>query len=589
MKKSILLFILVILTIPIAIAESGHLKLLAVSEINGSYKGSIADLYLEIKKGTGRVFLETFPLTKFDTQISTRFAKEIACNYVDADCDKYDFFYTINANSPIVAGASAGSSIALLTVSLIKDLEIDENIATTGTINSGGLVGPVGGLKEKIEAAKSEGLTKVLIPSGGKITIDENKTTSAENLSKELDIEVIEVSTLREVIEEFTGIKIEEDERNIDLNQDYLDTMAFLAEDLCTRSKTLSTSLNKLEIKDNTSLNRAENLTLKGAEAVQQNSHYSAASYCFGANVEYSYLLLSAQDLNKKEIKQKQNSVQKSINLLFEKINKDKIKTITDLESYMIVTERLIEANDFLDIVSESANQTEQQIRNLAYATERLKSANSWSKFLDNRGKEFTLNAEELESSCKVKLLEAEERYQYANLYFPATLQATRKQLDYAYADLDDKNFALCIFKASKAKASLDIILSVFYVEDDQVDTILDNKLEIVKRNIVKQIDKEIFPVLGYSYYEYSKSLKNDDPYSSLLYAEYALELGNLDLYFKEKKNMFIESLREIELSYIWIFAVGLFLGSLVTLLSQKKRLDTKKPSKKRIPAGKKR
>ena len=69
---------------------------------DGSQTGGGADLYLELKEGSGRVFLDTFPATKIDTQISTRFAKEIACHFYKLSCDTYDFIYTIKAESNII-------------------------------------------------------------------------------------------------------------------------------------------------------------------------------------------------------------------------------------------------------------------------------------------------------------------------------------------------------------------------------------------------------------------------------------------------------------------------------------------------------
>ena len=80
------------------------MTLLAVTENpDGTLTGTTADLFLEIQPGQGRVFIESYPLTKIDTQISTRFAKDIACKYVDAGCSDYDFFYTIRSDSPIRA------------------------------------------------------------------------------------------------------------------------------------------------------------------------------------------------------------------------------------------------------------------------------------------------------------------------------------------------------------------------------------------------------------------------------------------------------------------------------------------------------
>src|SRR3989338_3788335 len=146
--------------------KKGHMKLLAVSDTEDGYKGITADLYLEVQLGEGRVFIESFPLTKMDTQISTRFAKEIACSELNLDCDSYNFFYTIKADTALVGGPSAGAAAAVLTAAILQGDEIDESIAMTGTINSGGLVGPVGGLKEKIAAAQKRGLRKVLITEG---------------------------------------------------------------------------------------------------------------------------------------------------------------------------------------------------------------------------------------------------------------------------------------------------------------------------------------------------------------------------------------------------------------------------------------
>ena len=180
MKKIIILMLVLLLfLLPNAAAKQGHMRLLAVTETSNGDVGGIADLFLEIKPGTGRVFLETFPLTKLDTQISTRFAKEIACDFLDANCGKYDFFYTITADSSIIGGPSAGSAIAVLTVSLIKDVPLNDEVAVTGTINSGGVIGPVGGIEAKIDAAEGVGMKKVLIPIGE--YFDTNRTKHNED------------------------------------------------------------------------------------------------------------------------------------------------------------------------------------------------------------------------------------------------------------------------------------------------------------------------------------------------------------------------------------------------------------------------
>ena len=107
----ILMTIFAFLVASVAYAETYKIKLLAVAEQQGNFTGKMADLFLELNPGSGRVFMDTVPLTKIDTQISTRFANQIACNYIDADCSKYDFIYTIRAESSIIGGPSAGAAI----------------------------------------------------------------------------------------------------------------------------------------------------------------------------------------------------------------------------------------------------------------------------------------------------------------------------------------------------------------------------------------------------------------------------------------------------------------------------------------------
>ena len=90
-------------------------------------------------------------------------------DFLEADCTKYDFFYTIRSNSVIVGGPSAGASLAVLTLSVLEDLPIDQSTTITGTINSGGIIGPVGGILPKIEAAAKSDIKKVLIPKYSKV------------------------------------------------------------------------------------------------------------------------------------------------------------------------------------------------------------------------------------------------------------------------------------------------------------------------------------------------------------------------------------------------------------------------------------
>jgi predicted S18 family serine protease len=273
-------------------------------------------------------------------------------------------------------------------------------------------------------------------------------------------------------------------------------------------------------------------MSIKGKETLNAKEYYSAASYCFGSNVKVNQVILEIENRSVEQYKILFRELNNNIDNFDEEIKNREIKTITDLESYMIVKERLIDAKKY-----SNESQNFSLSYRYAYANQRLNSAYAWAEFFSNQGKEFVINNEVLKMSCRQRLAEAEERLQYASMYLPLGLKGARDALDLAYQDLNNDEPALCLFKASKAKAEVNIILSSLSLKQDSIIRLIDNKIKAATRVILKAEKKGMFPVLGYSYYEYSNNLKETDNYLGLLYAEYALELSNLDMYFKEKED----------------------------------------------------
>jgi len=113
-------------------------------------------------------------------------------------------------------------------------------------------------------------------------------------------------------------------------------------------------------------------------------------------------------------------------------------------------------------------------------------------------------------------------------------------------------------------------------LDENRINETVSRKLVVAKENIASEISRGIFPIVGYSYYEYANSLKQTDAYSAMLYAEYALELSNLEIYFKTKAKRF-----EIKKEWI-IFVLGAVFGSSLTLLILMSRI-VKKPEKTSI------
>lgn len=542
---------------PVALAGHGQMKLLAVQGSDGNYTGSTADLFLETRPGSGRVFLETYPLTKMDTQISTRFAKEIACNYFDLDCDKIDFIYTIKSTSSIVGGPSAGAAIAVLTAAVVKDLKIQEDMAITGTINSGGIVGPVGGLMEKIEAGVNTGLKTVLIPQGTREVKKDNETIDLKVYGKEKGVLVLEAADLNELVFYFTGQKLRDDDYTVEVDPEYYRIMKELGLLLCNRTTELEAELGDYKIKDVEELSRLRNKTVKAQDALKEDNYYSAASFCFGANVQLRAQLYEKADLSDDELEQEARRVESKLKKYQEEIQKKEMRTITDLQTYGVVIERIREGLDNLETFWEQNN-----TYYLAFAEERLFSAFSWAQFFKMPGKEFKLDEAALEFSCLEKIQEAKERYQYVSLFIFGDLIELSDDIEKEEEIYSTGDYKYCLIKASQTKAEANAILSSLGVEEDKMGELLDTKLGAVERSLSRTISKGAFPILGYSYYQYASSLR-EDAGLALVYSEYALELSNLDMYFEEEAEF-----EGISVSPgFWIFILGAVVGVAIILL----------------------
>lgn len=568
-----------LLTLSIAPAAAANdeqkeygLKLLAVSETG---EGVTANLYLRIAPGTGNVFIEAEPVTKLDTRISLKLAKQIACESLPAvsqRCDNSDFFFRIEANASLVGGPSAGAAAAALTIAAVDDASISQSVAVTGTINSGGLIGQVGGLKEKIDAAGQSRLPMVLIPGGERHYKNGSKTTAAvldlADYGKSLGVDVREVSDVREALLQLTGKNYSEEEKALEIDKHYSDVMDRLAVEICGRSAELSKEAAKADIaalagninsksqagnNENASqqarqqqnlteglkraLETAKDSASEGLNEKEKGSYYSAASMCFGANVRHSYLLLLGKNLSREEALQQINSTAAEA----EKFEREipEAKTIAGMQARGAVIERLDDARQLLELSAKDLRNGNYNdgIYRLAFASERLGSARAWNRFLTSyqgSGNGPLVAAyrnynESLRNGCVTRLQEADEHMQYLDIYLPGLLKSS-EELGPVYSFLRQGDYASCIYKASLAKAKANAMLSALS-GNENLTKLIGQKLKAAKESIVRQTGEGDFPIISYSYYEYSGSLKDTDQPSALLYSEYALELSSLKAY----------------------------------------------------------
>ena len=108
--------------------------------------------------------------------------------------EKIDIHVHVPEGATPKDGPSAGVAMVTSIVSALTQIEIKKDMGMTGEITLRGRVLPIGGLKEKLLAAKRSGLKQVLIP------IDNKKDLAdiPENIKK--DIEIIPVTFIEEVV-----------------------------------------------------------------------------------------------------------------------------------------------------------------------------------------------------------------------------------------------------------------------------------------------------------------------------------------------------------------------------------------------------
>ena len=165
-----------------------------------SVGGDTLQIEVNIMPGTGDVMLtgQMGDVMKESATTGISYIRSISRQYGIAD----DFFarHDIHIHIPEGAvpkdGPSAGITMATAMLSAVTGKKVRSDIAMTGEITLRGRVLPIGGLKEKLLAAKSAGIKTVLVPK--------KNMADVEELSSEITkgLEIIPVENMEEVLGE---------------------------------------------------------------------------------------------------------------------------------------------------------------------------------------------------------------------------------------------------------------------------------------------------------------------------------------------------------------------------------------------------
>ncbi|MCY3594635.1 MAG: endopeptidase La [Bacteroidetes bacterium] len=148
--------------------------------------GEILFVEASISRGTGKL-----TLTGSLGDIMQESAKA-ALSYVKARAEELEIpqsafkYYDVHVHVPAGAvskdGPSAGVALLSALVSIYSQRKVNHDLAMTGEITLRGLVLPVGGIKEKVLAAKRAGIKHVLLPDKNENDIKDIKSDLLEGL-----------------------------------------------------------------------------------------------------------------------------------------------------------------------------------------------------------------------------------------------------------------------------------------------------------------------------------------------------------------------------------------------------------------------
>ncbi len=142
------------------------------------YGGEVLQVEAVLMPGNGRLILtgQLGDVMKESAQAALTYAKSHAHLFgVDNKLfKKYDLHIHLPAGAIPKDGPSAGITLLSSVLSVYTGRAVNSNFAMTGELNLQGTVLPIGGLKEKILAAKRKGLKNLILPKSNQKDLTEN-------------------------------------------------------------------------------------------------------------------------------------------------------------------------------------------------------------------------------------------------------------------------------------------------------------------------------------------------------------------------------------------------------------------------------
>lgn len=139
---------------------------LRIPAVDASEGGVLVGVEVSASNGSGVVYTSTEPLTGVETQASEKTAVAVAAESSGVDEGECDVFFRVVSSGATrwVDGPSGGAAFALLAYSAFEQKDFRKGFTATGTIESDGRIGQVGGIIPKTRAALEAGYSVFIVP-----------------------------------------------------------------------------------------------------------------------------------------------------------------------------------------------------------------------------------------------------------------------------------------------------------------------------------------------------------------------------------------------------------------------------------------
>jgi len=530
---SIISFLPPTVALPQGNAVTIHLP--AVYFTSEGESGVLTNLTVIVTNGTGHVFVDTAPFTQVDMQGSARVAAMVASDLTNIDSSRYDFYYIVKVDSPIIGGPSAGGAMTVATIASIKGWKINNSIVMTGTINPDGSIGPVGGIPAKLKASADGGANMFLVPEGqskvstvkrvlerrGPFVIINQvpEEIDLKDLGKTLDVMVEEVNTVRDAVYLFTGNYIPQIIFEGEVPSEvYTLKMQPLAETLLNESISLyNTVVDLADSRFYSTLEEQRIAIQKAQKEFNSGNYYSSTSLSFGTMISLKYILWSSEYLNSwnkdKYLTNLMSKVEKQINATEKDITMrvNNLSSVSDIGSLGAAESRVTLAQD-LFIQSKQSKRELDAIRLLAYANERARSAQWWLNLSLDTSTPYYLQEAKLKDRAGRYYSQAVSIKTYAETllssggtHFSDILDSAEEDITQARFELQNGYYAGAIFDSLHGMVKASTAIELLGTEN--MDEKIKKSRNLSRSAIIEARNNGIEPILAVSAYEHADTL----------------------------------------------------------------------------------